>query len=131
MKIYTSYFGKLGRLNNRGIIPIGISVKLPDWAVHDCGNRWLKTVAPRYDMLKMEWAQYVKEYIAILGKLDSIYIMKFIKKVSEDNDCALLCWEKERDNCHRKLLGMWLESEFGIVVEEFDLVKTDVQKELF
>jgi hypothetical protein len=34
-------------------------------------------------------------------------------------NAVLLCWEKPRDACHRRLVAEWFEHRLGIEVPEF------------
>lgn len=66
-----------------------------------------------YKSNKITIFQYTVKYMDLLFKLDP-------KKVVKDlgDDAILLCYEKPKKFCHRKLVAMWLESNLGIEVKE-------------
>jgi uncharacterized protein (DUF488 family) len=116
MKIYTSYFAKVGRLNKERIVPISIARFTPKWV--SCLN--IIDLAPRADMLKMDDATYTREFEKILSRLNPGTILQKIKAASGGNDCALLCYEKPEDFCHRHIVAKWLSDNLGVEVKEFD-----------
>lgn len=108
--IYTSYFGQLKNLERDGIEPIAISRSQPKGFT---GQKRLD-LAPTWAMLKMSDAQYDECYERILSRMD---VDAFIKEY-EGRDVALLCWEKDINECHRKRVGEWLRAA-GCEVEEY------------
>ncbi len=120
MKIYTSYFAKLGKVKN----PISICAKAPDWYK---GSQY-KTLAPKHGFFK----DYKEGKIGIAGytkQFNSLVLSPLIQsKVVEDlqsfypdaDEITLLCYEKPNDFCHRHLVADWLSSA-GFVVEEKDV----------
>lgn len=67
------------------------------------GGRFIE-LAPTYAMLKMTKKEYYSLYDKILGKLNPAELaIKF-------QDCVLLCWESNINNCHRTYVGRWFNS---------------------
>ena len=121
MKVYTSYYSQLKALDREGIIPIAISRTVPDWSL-DRMNRnknWLRTLAPRPEMHKMPMHLYIPRYEAILQAHDPASVCQLIKKMSDGQDAALLCWEKDSENCHRSIVAAWINKATGSHIEEY------------
>ena len=108
--IYTSYYGQLKNLVRDGIEPIAISRSQPKGFA---GQKRLD-LAPTWAMLKMNDDDYDAAYEKILGRID---VNRFIEEYKGRN-VALLCWEKDINDCHRKRVGEWLR-EADCEVEEY------------
>lgn len=109
--IYTSYYGMLGKLKAEGIVPIAISVGKPKgWA-----GESIDSLAPTWAMLKMGPSDYERAYNAILDHNDP---REIVQNHVMGRDVALLCWERDINDCHRKMVGEWLR-EAGYECEEF------------
>lgn len=126
MKIYTSYFGNLKRLGTQKIVPIGVALYTPKWYQ----GPELKVLAPKGYMLAKDVTeqQYIQMYTSqVLARLNPRAILQLIEQVSGGRDCALLCYEKPGDFCHRRLIAEWLQKTIGIQVDEF-IVAEEPQK---
>ena len=122
--IYTSYFAKLRSLPDN-IIPISICGKAPEWYK---GSQY-KKVAPKYDFF-MKWKQnhdndyYIKCFNEqVLSTLNATSVVEDLKRLAnvtdlENNDIALICYEKPTDFCHRHLVAEWLKNN-NIPCEEW------------
>lgn len=118
MKVYTSYFGNQKRLHADGVVPICIALYTPKWY----NGIEYKKLAPRAFMLKGDLTQdeYVKCYKKyVLANLNAADVISDIKQLSKGKDCALLCYEKPGDFCHRRLAAEWLSKMLGIEVDEY------------
>lgn len=116
MKIYTSYWGNLRKLINAGIEPVAISRGKPkNWQ-----GRSYDKLAPTWDMLKMDEAQYDILYAKILEQNNQRIFENWLEKNIKPGckDVALLCWEKNPNDCHRSKVAEWLRSA-GIECDEF------------
>ena len=131
MKLYTSYYGKLKALEKAGIIPIAISVSIPDWAVMDRSKCWFKALAPHASMIRMAMKEYVPKYKKILSGHNPKAVCNMIIKMSGGKDAALLCWEKEAEKCHRKIVANWLNTSVGTHIKEFGIVKPAAEQKTF
>lgn len=105
-RIYTSYWGNIKKLRAAGIVPIGISVSPPKWALANTIH--VKKLAPTYNMLKLQRAEYTPKFHNILAKLDANSIKQELLEIGEGADVAILCYEKPADFCHRHLVATWL-----------------------
>lgn len=126
MKIYTSYFGNLKRLGAQKIVPIGVALYTPKWYQ----GPELKVLAPKGYMLAKDVTeqQYIQMYTSqVLARLNPRAILQLIEQASGGRDCALLCYEKPGDFCHRRLIAEWLQKTIGIQVDEF-IVAEEPQK---
>ena len=118
--IYTSYFGNMKELLRHNIEPVAISRGVP----RGFTGRRILSLAPTWAMLKMSDAMYNREYEKILSENDREQIVKYLG----NKDVALLCWEKDINDCHRKRVGEWLR-EGGYEVQEFDPKPKEENKE--
>lgn len=118
MKIYTSYYGNLKALRMAGIVPVNIARWKPRWFE---GRSYLD-VAPLPFMLKDEdqtEEQYVERYKKyVTDNLDITKVVNDLSVMTGGRDCALLCYEKPEDFCHRHLLAEWMTNN-GVSVSEF------------
>ena len=118
MKIYTSYHAKTSELRKKGITVISISRYRPRFISAGLIEEY-KDLAPGGYMLKMNQEDYDIELQKILDKLNPEKVISDLINLSEGKDIALTCYEKDRNTCHRKEVGEWLEKNLQIVVEEY------------
>jgi uncharacterized protein YeaO (DUF488 family) len=107
--IKTSYFAKY-----KGDDGVCIAIIKPFYFK---GTRY-KALAPTlkllhdYKMQDITWEDYKIEYNKQLEKLDA-------KQVAKELDGkVLLCYEKDRNNCHRSFVAEWLEKNADVICEE-------------
>lgn len=118
MRIYTSYFGNVKKVEEAGIIPVSISLYPPRW------RKWIqmRQFAPTKDILYNTSGdeEYTERFNnEILGKLDPNEMKQTINLISQGKDIALLCFEKPGDFCHRHLVADWLNKKLGLDIKEF------------
>ena len=116
--IYTSNFAKSKKIKNKRLISISLST--PKWFD---GERYSK-LAPNWDTIdawkksaktEKDWKNYSRDYTkSILQKLDA----KEIIKEFENDDVVFLCYENEKEHCHRLLVADWIFENCGIKIEE-------------
>lgn len=131
MRIYTSYFGNLKALHKSGVVPVSIALWKPKWYK----GLSLKEVAPKAYMLNdsLTEDEYVGMYYRnVLYPINAYSILDKLKAMTNGKDCALLCYEKPGDFCHRNLLAKWLKDQTGIEIEEFESApEVEPQQSLF
>ena len=118
--IYTGYYAKLKYYEEKGLIPVVISGKVPDF--YD--GLTYPDFAPRYKVFQ-QWkngeidnTRYIQKYKFHLDTLDNDEIKDDFGPYNvEGNDCVLLCYEKPADFCHRRVLADWLEENFGYKIK--------------
>ena len=124
--IYTGYFDEIETYKKRGLVPVCIAGKAPDW--YDGVS--YKKLAPKKDWwqkwhdehLSNEW--YNKQYYqTVLCKLDAQEVSRDLAEFGEN--VVLLCYEKSGEFCHRNIVSNWL-NENGILSMEYDLKQTIV-----
>lgn len=117
MEIYTSYFGNLRALRSAGIMPISIARWKPKFYEGAC----MYSVAPTKYMLSddCEHEEYIELYQEILNRKGASSIISEIRNISQGRDCALLCYEKPEDFCHRHLLADFLNKRLSLNVREY------------
>ena len=129
MNIFTSYHAKAPQLIEMGLTPISISVQFPTYS--KIKYHQYNLLAPRYEMLKMSLDDYDVEFKKILSRLNPVHIHSDLVKLSQGKDIVLLCFEKDRNECHRHMVGEWLEKKLQIIVKEIafkDVVKKEKPK---
>ncbi len=122
MNIYTSYFGNLRKLWQAGIVPVSIARWDPKW-FEGVGY---KIVAPPADILRNDITRerYIQQYEdRVLKRLNSAVIIRDLEIYSGGKDCALLCYEKPGDFCHRRLLADWILKDTGLLIPEFGYIE--------
>ncbi len=135
MVIFTSYFGNIRKLNEAGVIPIGISLGRNKYV--PC--QYIPYLAPLKYMLDDKWTdeEYIKMYREdVLSKVNLDTLREDIRRLSENGtkDVALLCYEKPEDFCHRHIFAEWMKEQTGYEIKEFGfekIVKQPEQKSLF
>ena len=119
MKIYTSYFANARNIP-RDIALISISLYPPK----GYGGLEYKQLAPTRPILE-SWKQNYnqEEYIInfqkdVLSRLDPKNVYNYLYSMTGGRDCALLCFEKPEDFCHRHLVAEWFAAA-GYEVKEY------------
>lgn len=115
MKILTSYFSQLKKINQTKFMPIGIAIIPPQWYK---GINYQK-VAPTVDMLSLSGNAYKRKFQKILDSLAPDEVLNELAELSGGKDIVLLCFEKDRNRCHRKLVGDWLNNSLGLQIKEW------------
>lgn len=132
MKIYTSYFANVAKLQKAGIVMIGIALYPPKWFYGPS----IKYVSPSWDILHNSKSEedYVQRFNAeILAHRDPKVFLSNIEKMAKGKNVALCCFEKPDEFCHRHLVAKWMQEKLGIQVEEFGVTKkpTYTEQSLF
>jgi len=122
MKIYTSYYGNNRKLLLKGILPVAISNSTPKWF----RPAKFQALVPPWEIVsksregKITDEEFKKEYMKQLNALNPSEVIKSLEEIGKGNDIALLCYEKNPSECHRKIVAEWLEKKTGITVKEFE-----------
>jgi len=114
MKVYTSYYGNFKKLKKANIVPIGISLGTPKFISEHLDK--ILYLAPRRDMLGMEYDDYKKLYLERLSKVDWDDVRRLIKQFGQGKDVAFCCYESlknEDDWCHRTMLAEFINNFSG------------------
>lgn len=132
MKIYTSYFGQLKHLNEDEIVPIAICRYSPKYY----NGLVYQDIAPSESILnscRSSHIEYIQRfYQEILANRDPIKVIKDICELSNNKDCALLCYETPDKFCHRFLVKKWLEDSLHINnIEEYNYTSISKTNPLF
>lgn len=120
--IYTGYYANLRKYIAAGCAPVGISIGTPKYLQGSGILRFVKSLAPRYDMLSIEdEAEYTRRYKAeVLGRREYRTVMAEIEAAACGKQKAvLLCYEKPPKFCHRSLVADWINSYGDFYVREF------------
>ena len=122
--IYTGYYANLRRYLAAGCAPIGISVGTPKYLQGSGLLQFVKRLAPRYDMLRIEDEdEYTRRYKSeVLGRLDYRSVIAEIEALAKScgkQSAVLLCYEKPPKFCHRSLVAEWINARGEFYVREF------------
>ena len=93
MKIYTSYFGRLKKLESAGIEPVAICRGKPKWFNGRCVDK----LAPTWQMMQMQLPKFWESYEKMLEPMDALELADAIWR-GRKSGCeavALLCYEKD------------------------------------
>lgn len=136
MNIYTSYFGNVKKIREQ--IPdmclVSVAGKTPSWFLDMSNHYSYKALAPKY-LWWREWhdrfsddlesAKSIEFYglkycNTVLNNLNANAIKNEMRRLSNDNDVCLLCYETPEKFCHRHLICNWL-NENGIECKELEI----------
>ena len=129
MKIYTSYFAKQRKMELEDASYVSIAVGNPRYPVpYKIVN--LNVLKPYGIFGVYDEDEYSERYFARLDRYGVDYIRKEIEKASEGHEnVILMCHEKDRNECHRKMFADWWEKNTGEKIEEFEGGKPKPKKE--
>lgn len=133
MKIYTSYFGMLRKLERAGIEPVAICRGKPKWFKGRCLDR----LAPTWLMMQMQLPEFWESYAEMLEHMDAREVAESLWRWRR-RGCkavAMVCYEKDAAECHRHVVADWM-TKAGIEVVEWEpseksVAKKDLQMTLF
>lgn len=123
----TSYFAKFNKLSEEEkekYYPIAISTTIPKWySEYNEHHTFIspRDILPKYLRKEIDWEQYIKEYMALLDRLEevtSIYEFYSNIEIEEEKEVVLLCYESGEKNCHRHILADYIKEKNNIVIEE-------------
>lgn len=118
--IYTGYYSKTKEYEQNGLIPVGISGKVPDGFN---GQKYQK-LAPKYNWwkewhgkkLSNDWFEQ-KYYETVLNTLNPVQVVQELQKFGEN--VVLLCYETPEKFCHRHLVAEWLNTKLNLNICEY------------
>ncbi len=120
--IYTGYWSKLKEYERYGLIPVGISGKIPDGFN---GARY-QQLAPKYSWWKQWHDEHMsndwfveKYYETVLSQLNPNEVITDLSKFGAN--VVLLCYETPEKFCHRHLAADWLNKNTGADIIEYEL----------
>lgn len=117
--IYTSYYGKAKNLPKDKYALISISVGTPGWGHAEFHLPEFKPTREMVNRSKVgDHDFYWSKFNAMLEALNPKEEAKKIEKMVDKRIPVLLCWEKDRNECHRPKVGLFLEQAEGVKVSE-------------
>lgn len=131
--IYTSYYANIKKIEKENIIPVGISLIIPEWFYGISYNK----IAPTYEILRTvkcnnpDYNKYINEYSKHLMRLNVYDVLKDLNDIGKGNDIALLCYETPDKFCHRHILSDWVKYYTNIKIEEYVRGEKNNFKKLF
>ena len=133
MRIWTSYFANLEKLESANIYCVAICNKVP--AFFKGPN--IESVAPNNSILweykksaqtdadRERYKQRYVDEVLCAYRFHPEYFTDLLQSFSNSEngkDIALICYERPEDFCHRHILAEWLNerlSSRGIIIEEY------------
>ena len=119
--IYTGYYAKIKDYEQNGLIPVGISGKIPDGFK---GARY-QQLSPKYSWWKQWHDEHMsddwfveKYYETVLNQLDPNQALQDLQNIGKN--VVLLCYETPEKFCHRHIVAQWLNEKTGINICEFE-----------
>ena len=117
--IYTSYYSKKDGIDTERNRYCSISVGTPRWKLpYELAH--CRALKP-YGVFGVyqDGPEYEKAYRAKLDKIGVEEIRRQIKEAQGDKEnIILLCYEKNKKECHRYIFAQWWEEKTGEKVEE-------------
>lgn len=129
MRIYTSYWGNAKRLAKEGVEPVAICRGKPKWFHGKAYDR----LAPTWPMMRMPLDEFWKSYREMVCRLDAEVVAGELEAMCESGQIALMCYEKDPDECHRHVVSEWM-TDSGISVVEWEpaeVVQERLQMSMF
>lgn len=125
MRIYTSYWGNAKRLAKEGVEPVAICRGKPKWF----RGKAYDTLAPTWQMMRMPLDEFWKSYREMVERLDAKRVAEELESLCDGSkSIALMCYERNPEECHRHVVSEWM-TESGITVVEWEPAEV-VQKRL-
>ena len=120
--VITSYLSKIEELKDEGYIPIVIMRYPFSWVRKIKGVRICKELSPTDNTLKL-WksGEISKERFnqKYREEIDMNVLAEIVGGVIEGNKIALLCCEKNEQECHRSILAEIMYEVYGLEVKEW------------
>jgi hypothetical protein len=96
---------------------IGISRGLPRRV--PAGYRIYRKLAPGPWFNSVDAAEYERRFQAeILAPLDPRQVWGELHALVAPHEPVLLCFERDREDCHRLIVARWFEEALGVKIEE-------------
>ena len=122
MKILTSYFAKIPKMDRQISEPISIARFTPKWYI---GEKCLE-LAPSAETLLAyredgDQEKFKSRYLEELRHVNPHEVHRKLKKLGRGKNVVLVCFEKEYFECHRSICAKWLREKLGVSVQELNL----------
>lgn len=128
--MYTGYYAKVREYRANGLIPVCISLGIPDW----WDGPVYKKLAPttrvlghyRFCNKPRTVSQKVQDYLDdyardVLINLDPKIVLEELSKFGDIDKLILCCYEKPSEFCHRQIVASWMRVKAKIECKEFSL----------
>lgn len=119
--LYTSYYAKKDKIDTDNYAYVSISVGTPKWSLpyplEHCYVLKPFSIFGKYDNM----IDYEREYRKCLDKIGVQKInfaLNQIKQKTGKENLILLCYEKDKNECHRWTFAKWWMEKTGEIVEE-------------
>lgn len=122
MKILTSYFAKIPKMDRRISEPVSIARFTPKWYI---GEKCLE-LAPSAETLLAykedgDWEKFKSRYLEELRHVNPHEVHRKLKELGRGKNVVLVCFEKDYFKCHRSICAKWLREKLGVSVQELNL----------
>lgn len=129
MAIYTSYYSNKENIDTKNNCYVSISVGTPKWdlpyELYHCKVLKPFSIFGKYDNM-VDYEREYRKYLDDVGVERILREFNAIKQASGKKNLVLLCYEKDKTECHRYTFAKWWFENTGEVVRE---IETNVKKE--
>lgn len=116
MKIYTSYYAMIPRLNNDEYCYIRASKSKPPW-LDGIRIDGIPVLYPHWDLIndwksgRITWEDYKERYLYQLSFISKEDVIKQLYDLSQGKNIIIFCYESNDKPCHRHILAEWLDCD--------------------
>lgn len=130
--MYTGYYARAVEYRANGLIPVAISLGVPDWWHGPVYKKLAPTLGIlanwRYSENSMPGAEREKRYLdeytrIVLLNLDPKNVLEDLSKFGDIDKIVLCCYETPEEFCHRHIVASWLRVKGKVEFREFTLYK--------
>lgn len=116
--IYTSYFAKQAKRNDENTAYASIAVGMPKYELaHEL--RHVMSIKPYGVFGKYHGEEYKQKYFERLDRIGVERICDELMAVQGDKEnLVLMCYEKDPNECHRRMFAEWWYARTGEIIEE-------------
>lgn len=123
MNIYTSYYGNKKNIDTDKYCYVSISVSTPKWdlpyELEHCKILKPYSIFGKYDNMK-DYTREYRKYLDSKGVVAIQNVLEYISKKNGNKDLVLLCYEKNKFECHRNTFADWWYEKTGQKVREIN-----------
>ena len=119
LKVVTSYFAAPALRRRPDLVRVGIVLAKPWWWVGELPN--VEELAPAPHTLGLKGEEFERAYRRKLERVGVETIRARLAQVSEEHggrELVLLCYEKDREACHRGIFAAWWHERTGDLLAE-------------
>ena len=107
--IYTTYFTRYDKLQNKNLFPVSIAKYSPKNYTGDAYSKLMPSKEMLFSYKQTgDVFEYASKFLAYLNTLNADEIVSELESLSNGKDIVLLCYENPYKFCHRTVVRGWL-----------------------